>query len=394
LLWLALVGVLIPLRRGPFFVPVIAVTGVLTTFWLLAELGALLAPFVVAVVAAYILNPVVNRLAATRVLNRFGTDGRLPRTLAVTILALPVAGAVVAGVIWGAPWVAGEVTELARRAPAALDRLAAILEGFEDRLARLRIPGVEGSALADRIQSLGADDVVAFLDERREALTAWLLGGVLGVGRGVGAFLTVLGYLVLTPVVAFYLMRDWDRVVERAAALVPPSRAGVLRFGRAYDEALASYLRGQVTVSLLVGTLTAVGLLLVGFPYAILLGLIVAVFNVVPYLGLVLSLLPAIGIALASGDVGPSLLKVAAVYTVAQTLESAYFSPRIVGDSTGLHPVWILLAIAVSGFFFGFVGLLLAVPVAVGLKLLLEAGLERYRRSALFAGPGEGPRIV
>ncbi len=363
-------------------------TGVLTGFWLLSELGALLAPFVLAVVAAYILNPVVNRLAETRLLVRLGGEGRLRRTLAVTLLALPVAGAVVAAVVWGAPWAAGEVAGLARRAPAALDRVALLLAGLEERLVRLRIPGVEGSAVAERIRALGADDVVAFLDERREALTAWLMSSALGVGRGVGAFLTVLGYLVLTPVVAFYLMRDWDRVVERAASLVPPTRPGILRFGREYDEALASYLRGQVTVSLLVGSMTAIGLLLVGFPYAIFLGLIVAVFNVVPYLGLVLSLLPAIGIALASGDMGPALLKVAAVYTVAQTLESAWLSPRIVGDSTGLHPVWILLAIAVGGFFFGFVGLLLAVPAAVGLKLLMLRGLERYRNSPLFAPAG------
>jgi predicted PurR-regulated permease PerM len=219
------------------------------------------------------------------------------------------------------------------------------------------------------------------LDERREQLFQWLLSGALGVGRGLGAFLTVVGYLVLTPVVAFYLLRDWDRVVARGASLVPPRRAYLRDFGAEYDRALASYLRGQVTVSLIVGSLTALGLLLVGFPYALLLGLIVAIFNVVPYLGLVLSLLPALAIALASGDVGGALLRVGVVYTVAQTLESAVFSPRIVGDSTGLHPVLILLAIAVSGFFFGFVGLLLAVPAAVGIKLLVTRGLARWRAS-------------
>lgn len=408
LLWLALVGVLLPFRKTAPFLPLVVTTGVLAGFWLLSELGALLAPFVVAVVLAYILNPVVDRLARTRLLHRLGdrerkaredqagedeagagaptatpdpVEPRLPRTVAVGILAVPVAGGLAAAVIWGAPWAASELADLARRAPDALSRLALLLQGLEERLARLRVPGVEGSELAERLKALSADDVVAFLDERRDQLTAWLLSGALGVGRGVGAVLTVLGYLVLTPVVAFYLMRDWDRVLARVATLVPPGRQGLLAFGTAYDQALASYLRGQVTVSLIVGSMTAAGLFLVGFPYALLLGLIVAIFNVVPYLGLVLSLLPALGIALASGDVGPALLKVGVVYTVAQTLESAVFSPRIVGDSTGLHPVFILLAIAVSGFFFGFVGLLLAVPVAVGLKLLGAEALTRWRAS-------------
>ncbi len=390
LLWAALVAVLLPFRRGAVFLPLVVTTGVLTGLWLLSELGALLAPFVVAVVLAYILNPLVDRLARSRLLTRFERpDSRLPRTLAVALLAIPVAGGLVAAVIWGAPWAAQELAALARRAPAVLDRVAEGVQGLEARMARLRLPGVEGSELVARIEALSSDDVVAFLEARQDQLVQWLLSGALGVGRGVGAFLTVVGYLVLTPVVAFYLMRDWDRVISRAAALVPPQRGSLRDFGAEYDRTLASYLRGQVTVSLIVGSLTAVGLLLVGFPYALLLGLIVAIFNVVPYLGLVLSLLPALAIALTGGDMATDLLKVGVVYTVAQSLESAVFSPRIVGDSTGLHPVLILLAIAVFGFFFGFVGLLVAVPTAVAIKLLLERGVARWRASWHTPTPSE-----
>jgi predicted PurR-regulated permease PerM len=110
------------------------------------------------------------------------------------------------------------------------------------------------------------------------------------------------------------------------------------------------------------------------------------VFSVVPYLGLVLSLIPALFIAAVSGNVGFSLLTIAIVYGGAQALEGAVISPRIVGESVGLHPVWVLLALAVSGFFLGFVGLLMAVPLAVGLKLLLVRGVDRYRNSKLFRG--------
>ena len=114
------------------------------------------------------------------------------------------------------------------------------------------------------------------------------------------------------------------------------------------------------------------------------LGVTVAVLGVVPYLGLVVSLIPAIILALISDSVGVSLLKVAIVYGVAQGLEGAVISPRIVGESVGLHPVWILLALALGGFYFGFVGLLIGVPIAVAIKLLLKRGVERYRRSALY----------
>jgi predicted PurR-regulated permease PerM len=110
------------------------------------------------------------------------------------------------------------------------------------------------------------------------------------------------------------------------------------------------------------------------------------VFSVVPYLGIVLSLIPAIFIALVSGSVGVSLLKVAAVYGLAQLLETAVISPRIVGESVGLHPVLVLLALALGGFFFGFVGLLIGVPAAAVGKLLVLRGLERYKASAFYRG--------
>ena len=182
--------------------------------------------------------------------------------------------------------------------------------------------------------------------------------------------------MVLTPVLTFYLLRDWDRITATLRDLVPLSRrdAVVSFFGR-YDQLLGRYLRGQITVAIAVGTITGLGLWIARFPYAGTLGLVVAVFSVVPYLGLLLSLIPALFIALVSGSVGLSLLKVAVVYGLAQGLEGAVISPRIVGDSVGLHPVWVVLALALGGFYFGFVGL-----------LMLEGGLRRYRASELYRG--------
>jgi predicted PurR-regulated permease PerM len=369
-LWIALAALLLPFRSSRAVASVLWTFGALALFWLLRELGAILAPFVVAVVLAYILNPVVDRIAALPPLRHMGrAEGRGARTVAVFVLAIPLVGVLVGGAVWGGPWLAGEVADLVRRTPEFL----AWMSGMAAR--------IQGTTL---LETLDEDRVLEFMEQWGQAITGWLAAGMLGVGRGVGLLLTLLGYLVITPVLLFYLMRDWDRVLTRVAARIPPSKGWILEFGAAYDRALAAYLRGQVTVSVLVGAMTAAGLFLLGFPFALLLGLVVAVFNVVPYLGVVLSLIPALGIALTLPEPGVALIKVVTVYTVAQSLESAVFSPRIVGDSTGLHPVWILLAISVSGFFFGFVGLLLAVPGAVAIKLGLERslparGVERYR---------------
>jgi predicted PurR-regulated permease PerM len=264
-----------------------------------------------------------------------------------------------------------------------MSALAASLRSLEATLMRMRVPGIGAAEWVERIQSLD-EDVVAFLQARSATLIRSAWTGVLGLGRGIGTLFSLLGYAVLTPVIAFYLMRDYRRLAAGLDRLIPPDRAAVRSFFGAYDRLLSSYLRGQLTVALLVGLLTGVGLWIAQFPYAFLLGSITAVLGLVPYLGLVISLVPALAIALTSGAIGISLLKVAIVFGVTQGLEGAVISPRVLGGSTGLHPVWILMSIAFGGFFFGFVGLLIAVPVAAGLKLVISRSLDRYRASAFF----------
>ncbi|MFG1691368.1 AI-2E family transporter [Gemmatimonadota bacterium] len=377
LLFWILVAVLLPFRgiRGQALF--IAVMAVLTAFWLLHTTGFLLAPFVLALVLAYVLDPLVDRM----------TTRRISRSLAIILLTLPVLALLAVAVLFGIPALGTQAGQLIADTPEFLTNVAGWLEALWQGLQRVDLPLIEEETLLERLRSVDSAAVVAFLEERQTVIWENLWSGILGLGRGVGSVVSILGYVVLTPVLTFYLLRDYDRIVERVGELLPRgSREGIVALAGEYDRLLSRYLRGQVTVALMIGGLTAVGLWIAQFPHALLLAVLVAVFGVVPYLGLVLSLIPALFIALVSGSVVVSLLKIAVVYGVAQALEGTVISPRIVGESVGLHPVWVVLALVVGGFAFGFVGLLIGVPLAVGIKLLVVRGVERYQASELYTG--------
>ena len=374
-LFLILLVVLLPFRQVPGYVLLVAVAAILTGYWLLATTGFLLAPFVLGFGFAYVLDPLVDVLV----------ERRVARSVAIVLLALPVAGAGVAAVLFGIPALVGQVDELVQAAPELVARIGEWFSGIRELL--VGIPGVDEDSIPD-LSNLDPDQIIAFLQERREQLASGTLRGVLGLGRGLGSAATVAGYVVLTPVLTFYLLRDYDRILARLRGLLPRGReAAVVEFAREYDVLLSRYLRGQLTVALIIGVMTGTLLFVVQFPYAFLLGALAGVMGLIPFLGLVLSLIPAVIVALVSGSVLVSLVKVAVVYGLVQILDGGVISPRIVGDSVGLHPVWIVLALSVGGFFFGFVGLLISVPLAVGVKLVAVRGLERYRRSELYTSP-------
>jgi predicted PurR-regulated permease PerM len=375
LLFLILLVVLLPFRQVPGHVLLVVVAAILTVYWLLATTGFLLAPFVLGFGFAYVLDPLVDGLV----------ERGLGQSVAIVLLALPVAGVGVMAVLFGIPALVGQVDELVQAAPELVARIGEWFSGIRGFL--VGVPGVDEDSIPD-LSNLDPDEIVAFLQERREQLASGTWRGVLGLGRGLGSAATVAGYVVLTPVLTFYLLRDYDGILARLRGLLPRGReAAVVEFAREYDVLLSRYLRGQLTVALIIGAMTGTLLFIVRFPYAFLLGALAGVMGLIPFLGLVLSLIPAVIVALVSGSVLVSLVKVAVVYALVQILDGSVISPRIVGDSVGLHPVWIVLALSVGGFFFGFVGLLISVPVAVGVKLVAVRGLEWYRRSELYRSP-------
>ncbi len=382
-LFVLLAVVLSPYSGTRAHLLLLGATGLLTLVWVLDTTGFLLAPFVLALVLAYVLHPLVDRLEGRRV----------SRATATLLLALPLVVAIALAVLVGIPALSAQIAELIASAPELVRTATLRLEAWQIQLRTRDLPLVDEGALVARLRAVQPEAVMGWLQQRQEAIATGVWSGILGVGRGLGAVLSLFGFIFLTPILTFYLLRDWGGLEARLRELVPAQYCGrVLGFAAEYDALLARYMRGQLLAAGIVGTLTWLGFLVAGFPYALLLGVITGVFNVIPYMGLVASLIPAVVIALFTPAPAVAFLKIAIVFAVVQALDGTVVGPRIVGEAVGLHPVWVLLALAVSGYFFGFVGLLIAVPLAVLAKLLLRRGVERYRASRLFRG--ERPLIA
>lgn len=361
------------LRERPVLL-VLTAAGLVVFLWMLVAMGGLLAPFVLALVLAYVLDPAVDRL-----------ERWMPRGAAIVLLSLPIVGLIVVGLLVGLPALGSQIADLFAEAPAALERLRDWATRTRGRVMGVDLPFVDERALLEPIIAADSEQITRFLTQRQQEIAARAWDAVLGVGKGVGAVISVLGYAVLTPVLTFYLLRDYDAFTRRVSTLFPPRyQPRWQRFLTEYDDLLSRYLRGQLFAAATVGLLTGLGLWMLGFPYPAVVGVVAGVFNLVPYLGLVVSLVPAIIIALLSDDVLWSFGKIAIVFAVVQALDGTVIGPRIVGGSVGLHPVWVILALATGGFFFGFVGLLIAVPAAILIKLFALSAIDRYRASSLY----------
>lgn len=372
-LFLALVYLLTPFFGTDMYRRLVVTLGAITFLWLLNVAGFFLAPFVLALVLAYIADPLVDRLHR----------GRLSRAWGALLVILIAILLVVLAIVLLVPMVVEQGSQFARDLPRMIADLQNWSRAVVEGLAASQLPVIRDIPF-ERALEIETRDVQAYLSERAQELRlGW--EDAIGLGRGLQTALTILGYMVLTPVLTYYLLRDFPSLTLWAARLVPRDhRDRTLGFLSSYDTLLGEYLRGQLLVAAFVGLATGLGFWIVGFPNAILLGVIAGVFNIVPYLGVVVSLVPALLIAILTPPLWVSLLKVAGVYIFVNALETYVLSPRIIGARVGLHPVWVMLAILAFGSFFGFVGLLIAIPLAVLIKLLVSGTVTRYRESVYY----------
>jgi predicted PurR-regulated permease PerM len=355
-----------PVTRWRFWLGVAA--GFLLLLWLLNDV---LLPFVVGAVLAYFFDPVVGRL------QRAG----LSRTWATTLVTIAAAVLSVGAAMAILPPLFGELQSLIVKAPQfavrAVQRLQPVIDPLLGKLG---------------LSSLGLDDLQAQVSQwAGEALG--LAGSVVGrlAQRGV-AVINLLGLLFLTPVVTFYLLRDWEKVLAAIDGALPLDHAETIRtLARQSNAAVAGYLRGQALVCLCLAALYAIGLSAVGLQFGFVIGLIAGMISFIPFVGTFVGATLSIGTALAQFPpewVG--VIKVAAVFLAGYLLEGNVLSPKLVGDRVGLHPVWIMFALLAGGSLFGFVGVLIAVPVAAILGVLVRHLVGRYYASRFYRGGVSG----
>lgn len=393
ILFLVLAYMLWPLFGTDTYKRLMMPLAALTFLWLLHVAGTVLAPFVLAFVLAYVADPLVDWWAARGIGRTWGALGVLLLGLILMALAVALIG----------PLVAAQGAQFLVDLPQIMEELRTWYNAQVMGLANSQVPLLRDIPFERALDVQSRDIGQYLLDEIQRLHPSW--EAAMGVGRGLQTGLTILGYLILTPVLAFYLLRDFPSMGRAVEQVLPPARReSTLRFLRRYDQLLGEYLRGQLLVATFVGIATGVGFWIVGFPNAVLLGVVAGIFNIVPYLGLIVSLVPALLIALLTPPFWLSLVKVAGVFFVVQSLDSYLISPKIVGDRVGLHPVWVMFAIIGFASVFGIVGLLLAIPLAVLVKLVLENWVATYKGSVYYKDsteplpaegePGEGGGIA
>lgn len=333
----------------------------------LRALGPVLTPFVVGAVLAYALTPLVDRIDEAG-------KGRVPRVVAVVVVELLALLAIVALFLLIVPILLKELPLMRAQLPVLFDRLDATLAPW---LAQF------GIHVSLDVESLKAQ-FLKYLNANYEAALAQLLAS-LKVGGGL-AF-TLVFNAVLIPVALFFLLLDWDRFVHRVLELVPPRlRPAVDSFTHEADQVLGQYLRGQLLVMLIMATFYSTGLALFGLDLALPIGVFTGLAMFVPYLGFGIGLVTALLAGLLQFASAKAFVMVAVVYGAGQVIEGLYFTPRLVGERIGLHPLAVIFALLAFAQLFGFVGVLVALPASAVLLVAIRRARGGYMASRLYHG--------
>ncbi|MCJ8169289.1 AI-2E family transporter [Atopomonas sediminilitoris] len=343
--------------------------GLVLLGWLIAQLQPILSPFLLGFLIAYLGDPLADWLEAKG----------LGRTWAVTLVFGVFTLFMLVALLVVLPLLGRQLVKLAEFLPQLLDWLQS--QG---------LPWVQSQ--------LGLADDFWQLDQLKKTLVnhlgdaSGLMKNLLKAASSSGmAVMLMMANLVLVPVVSFYLLRDWDDVMARLRSLLPRRQEGVIvALAGECHEVIGAFLRGQLLVMLALGTVYALGLMLLGLDLGLLIGMLAGLASIVPYMGFAVGIVAALVATLFQFGVDPyMLLGVVAVFSVGQMLEGMLLTPLLVGDRIGLHPVAVIFAIMAGGQLFGFVGVLLALPVAAVIMVLLRHVHDLYKLSDLYGKPAE-----
>lgn len=346
----------------------------LFALWLVRLLAPILSPFVMAALLGWLGDPMVDRLEARGV----------KRNTAVMLVFVVASLFILLVLLVLVPLLEQQIVTLVESLPR-----------YRDWFVGSALPWLERATGMQILSWLDPARLFALIQEHWQA-AGGVAAAVLGyVSRSGFALLAMLANIALLPVLSFFFLRDWDLLVARVGSLVPRDRyETVRRLALESDAVLGGFLRGQLLVMLILGVLYAVGLWAVGLNLGVLIGVIAGLLTFVPYLGPA-SIVVFGGLAalVQYGD-WQHLAGVAVVFTVGQLIESYWLTPKLVGDRIGLHPMAVIFAVMAGGTLFGFLGMLLALPVAAVVNVLLRYAQERYRESRLYVGETAQPHII
>jgi predicted PurR-regulated permease PerM len=342
------------------------------TFWfaalvvfiaLLWLLHGVMLPFVAGMVLAYLLDPLANRL------EQLGINRLLATLVIIGVFILVF----ILLVILVAPILFVQLLALVDNLPNYVARLQQLIaDSNRDWLNRL---------VGD---SLGGAELGAMVKQGAGGLTVFIRS----LWSGGQALISIFSLLVITPVVAFYLLNDWNRVVAAVDSWLPRDHAETIRsLAREIDRAIAGFVRGQTGVCLILGSFYAVAFSVIGVSFGLVIGLIAGLISFIPYVGTLTAFVVSVGVAIAQfWPDWTALIAVVIVNFVGQALEGYVLSPYLVGPSVGLHPVWLMFALLAFGYLFGFVGLLVAIPLAAAVGVLVRFALRQYLASPFYTG--------
>jgi predicted PurR-regulated permease PerM len=338
-----IIFVLYPFRKSKLIKIILTLSSIIFALWFLHSISALLAPFLVALVLSYTLNPVVEYLSR----------GRMSRTAASALILAAFLIIAAALILLLAPPIAFQFGELLKSLPSALADLQSWIKlVFLPKLESLGLPTAD-------IQSKLSQELPAKI----EGLINGLLSSLSGVFTGLSVILTQVVNLILIPFLTFYIMKDFDDLKKLVKNLFPAkNREMVTEYYHKIDSLLGSFIRGQLTASVIHGIFVYVFLSILGIKFPVFLGALGIVLNIIPYFGLLVEITLAVIVSLFSGDPGLQVPLVILLYLAQNLLETSFIVPKIVGKKIGLQPALLILSLFVFSYFFGFIGMLIALP--------------------------------
>lgn len=337
--------------------------------WFLGAVSSILLPFVLGMIIAYCLDPLADRLEVMG----------LSRTSATALITGAIFSIFALGLIWLLPLLIKQFMGLMSLLPQAFSHVEQYVSVLSNRYLDSNKSSIASIANSDNIK-----ESAFALSEHIFGSGQVLIKEIVSSGA---AFLNIMSLLFITPIVSFYALRDWDKMVAHLDALIPLAHRETVRTQcRAIDKTLSGFLRGQLNVMIILTLYYCVVLALIGIPFSLIIGVITGVLIIIPYIGTFVSLALAVASVLLDSGVGTELYLVLGAFLFGHLSEQQFLTPKVIGDEVGLSPLWMLFAMLSGAALFGFVGMLIAVPAAAVIGVVVRFIIALYRKSTYYTG--------